>query len=215
MIDTPGLIHGRVWYSSQVFLKRVYAAEYPASNAERSTAMQLLFIHGPAASGKLTLATELAALSGMRLFHNHLAVDLVMALFDFGTEPFVRLRESIWLDAFREAALQDQSLIFTFQPEASVRDDFPERAVSTVQSQGGEVIFIELNCEESEIERRIANPGRAEFGKLQSLSEYRRLRDSGAFAYPALPAPALRLDTKNLGPQQAAERIAAHLSDIG
>ncbi len=41
----------------------------------------------------------------MRLFHNHLTVDLVAALFDFGSEPFVRLRESIWLDAFREAAL--------------------------------------------------------------------------------------------------------------
>ena len=66
--------------------------------------MQLIFIHGPAACGKLTVATELAKLSGMRLFHNHLTVDLVSALFEFGSESFVRLRESIWLEAFREAA---------------------------------------------------------------------------------------------------------------
>jgi hypothetical protein len=41
--------------------------------------------------------------TGLRLFHNHLTVDLVASLFEFGSEPFVRLRESIWLDAFREA----------------------------------------------------------------------------------------------------------------
>ena len=171
--------------------------------------MQLVFIHGPVACGKLSVASELAALSGMRLFHNHLTVDLVAALFDFGSEPFVRLRESIWLEAFREAAEEGQSLIFTFHPEASVRDDFPERAVSTTHSLGGEVVFIELTCPESEIERRIENESRARYGKLRSLSQYRKLRDSGAFLYPPLPEPALSLDTGSIDPREAAERIAA------
>jgi len=42
--------------------------------------MELLFIYGPAAVGKLTVARELAKLTGFRLFHNHLTVDAVMAL---------------------------------------------------------------------------------------------------------------------------------------
>lgn len=173
--------------------------------------MQLVFIHGPVACGKLTVASELAALSGIRLFHNHLTVDLVTALFDFGSEPFVRLRESLWLEAFREAAKEGQSLIFTFHPEASVRDDFPERVVSIVHSLAGEAVFIELTCPEAEIERRIENESRARYGKLRSLSEYRKLRDSGAFLYPALPEPALSLDTGSIDPREAAERIAALL----
>lgn len=37
--------------------------------------MKLLFIYGPPASGKLTVAREPAALTGYRLFHNHLVVD--------------------------------------------------------------------------------------------------------------------------------------------
>jgi len=98
--------------------------------------MQLIFIHGPAACGKLTVATELAAITGLRLFHNHLTVDLVAALFEFGSEPFVRLRESIWLDAFREAGEADRSLVFTFHPEASVQPDLPARVVSTVTAGG-------------------------------------------------------------------------------
>jgi hypothetical protein len=176
--------------------------------------MQLVFIHGPAACGKFTVASEFAALSGMRLFHNHLTVDLVASLFDFGSEPFVRLRESIWLDAFREAAAQRRSLVFTFNPEATVQPDFPDRTCETVRAEGGEVVFVELTCSEEEIEARIENESRAKFGKLRSLSRYRELRDAGAFSYPALPEAALVLDTGSLAPRDAAERIADHLKSL-
>ena len=55
--------------------------------------MILVFLYGPVASGKLTIARELAARTGFALFHNHLVVDAVMAVFPFGSESFVRLRE--------------------------------------------------------------------------------------------------------------------------
>lgn len=170
--------------------------------------MQLVFIHGPAACGKLTVATELAALTGLRLFHNHLTVDLAASLFDFGSEPFKRLRESIWLESFREAAEHGQSLVFTFHPESTVDPGFPERAESAIRRYGGEVVFVELTCSESEIERRVESQSRARYGKLQSLTRYRALRDSGAFAFPPLPAPALRIDTSVTPPRDAARQIA-------
>ena len=84
--------------------------------------MKLIFLHGAPAVGKLTVAEELARLTGFRLFHNHLTVDLVTSLFPFGSEPFIALREQIWLAAFREAAQDDVSLIFTFNPESTVRE---------------------------------------------------------------------------------------------
>jgi len=170
--------------------------------------MQLIFIHGPAACGKLTVATEVAAMTGLRLFHNHLTVDLVASLFEFGSEPFVRLRESIWLEAFREAGEAGRSLIFTFHPEASVRHDFPQRVVSTVTARGGEVVFVELECSEGELERRVESESRAAHGKLRSLERYRALRDAGAFAFPPLPEPEISLDTSVLSANEAARRIA-------
>ena len=45
--------------------------------------MWLLFLHGPPASGKLTIARELKTLTGFQLFHNHLAVDLLESVFEF------------------------------------------------------------------------------------------------------------------------------------
>ncbi len=108
--------------------------------------MELLFIYGPAAVGKLTIGRELAKITGFRLFHNHLIVDAVMAVFDFGSEPFIKLREQIWLSVFKEAAEQNVSLIFTFSPERTIRTTFIQETLDAVESSGGKVRFIQLTC---------------------------------------------------------------------
>ena len=175
--------------------------------------MWLLFLHGPPASGKLTVARELEELTGFRLFHNHLAVDLLESVFEFGSPPFVELREQLWLSVFRQAARTDVSLIFTFAPERTVRPEFPDAALSTVRSEGGGILFAALRCAESELERRLSEPSRAAFGKLRSAEKYRELRDSGAFEYPPLPAD-VELDTGALSPTEAAQRINARLDGV-
>src|SRR5215472_9704672 len=138
--------------------------------------MKLLFLYGPAASGKLTIARELAMRTGFALFHNHLVVDAVAAVFPFGSERFSRLREQFWLTIFREAAEAGRSTIFTFAPEASVSADFPDRVKQGVVAAGGRVDFIRLIVSPDEQERRIGNSDRAEFGKLRSLELLRQLR---------------------------------------
>lgn len=71
--------------------------------------MKLIFIYGPAAAGKLTVARVLAEQTGVALFHNHLVVDAVMAVFPFGSEPFVRLREHFgWRSLQRRQLLADR-----------------------------------------------------------------------------------------------------------
>ena len=85
--------------------------------------MDVLFLHGPAAAGKHTIGTLLSTLVDMPLFHNHLVVDAVSALFDFGTEPFIQLREEMWLSAFKIAADASRSFIFTFNPESTVEPE--------------------------------------------------------------------------------------------
>ena len=173
--------------------------------------MKLVFFHGAPAVGKLAVARELAGLTGFRLFHNHLTVDLVSSLFTFGSEPFVLLREEIWLAAFREAARQNVSLIFTFNPERTVRERFIQDTLDVVGSAGGTVVFVELTCAQDELERRIANPSRGEFGKLCSVEQYQSLVDVGAFDFPALPSSGLSIDTTQISPAVAASLINDHL----
>lgn len=169
--------------------------------------MELLFIYGTAAVGKLTIGRELAKLTGFRLFHNHLIVDAVMAVFDFGSEPFIKLHEQIWLSVFKEAAEQDVSLIFTFSPERTVRTTFIQETQDAVEPSGGKVLFIELTCPIEELENRIENLSRAEFHKLRSLDRFRKIRQQGLHIYPTLPNSGLTIDTSQVSPQAAAHRI--------
>jgi chloramphenicol 3-O-phosphotransferase len=175
--------------------------------------MRLIFIHGAPAVGKLTVARELAALTGFRLFHNHLTVDLATSLFPFGSEPFILLRERIWLAAFAEAARNNVSLIFTFNPERTVRERFIQDTIDMVKAEGGKVVFVELTCSEADLERRLEDASRKEFGKLASVEQYRSLKDGGAFEFPKLPNE-LSLDTSSQSPTDCARLISQHLTAL-
>ena len=175
--------------------------------------MRIVFLYGPVGAGKLTVGRELARLTGLPLFHNHFVVDSVGAVFDFGSEPFIRLREAFWLQTFAEAARAGRSLIFTFAPEATVDPGFPARVQAAVEPLGGVVTFIALAVSPAEPERRIVQPSRAACGKLQSVDLLRRLRAEFDASLAAMPPADLTIDTEACSPPQAAERSAAHLAD--
>ena len=176
--------------------------------------MKLVFLYGPVAAGKLTVARDLARLTGFALFHNHLIVDAVAAVFPFPSPAFVRLRERFWLDTFAEAAASARSLIFTFAPENSVAPDFPQRVQSVVREAGGEVHFVKLTLSDEEQERRISNASRAAHGKLVSLDLLRELRPMFKAAEAAMPAPMLTLDTELVAPEAAAQTIANQVAEF-
>jgi len=175
--------------------------------------MKLLFLYGLPGTGKLTIARELVKLTGYKLFHNHLAVDLLLSVFEFASSPFIELRESIWLSVFEEAAAAPlPALIFTFNPENSVRQSFIENTIRTVSSGDGQVLFIEVRCELAELERRIDTPERRNHKKLVSLALFQRLQADGVFASPRMPEPYLVLDSTHTPPEENAQKIAAKLS---
>jgi hypothetical protein len=174
--------------------------------------MYVVFIHGPAASGKFTVGSALAARTGLPLFHNHLAVDAAKSLFAFGTSGFNRVRASVWRTAFVEAASAGQSFIFTFHPEASVDPGLIDELCQAVTSRAGRVHFVELTCSRAAVLERIASDSRARFGKLTDPKFYASLESEGAFRFPPLPAPLLVVDTETLAPDLAAEKIERALA---
>lgn len=173
--------------------------------------MQVIFLHGPPAAGKYTIGRELERRLGIPLFHNHLTVDLVGTLFEFGTPGFVELRERVWLAAFETAAAAGRSFIFTFAPEASVDPGTIGRLQDVTTRHGGELRFVELRCRDEVVEARLAHESRAAFGKLRDVELYRAIRAADGFRFPALPTPLLVIDTDAVNPAEAASAIQAAL----
>jgi len=174
--------------------------------------MKLIFLHGLPGVGKLTVARELAEVTRFKIFHNHLAVDLVESVFEFGSQPFVELREKIWLDTFSQAVAAGlNGLIFTFAYDRTVRGSFIENTRRVVESGGGEVLFVGLKCSAEELEKRIEQPSRQRFGKLNSVGQFRELKEAGAFVDPGIPRERLVVDTTDLSASDAADRIVREL----
>ncbi len=192
------------------------AAYAPASGVgrwvRRDDYMNLVFIHGLPGVGKLTVASEFCRLTGYKLFHNHLTVDLVESVFEFGTPSFVALRESIWLSMFSEAARNAiQGLVFTFAFEPTVTAGFVRNAVETIERYNGKVLFVELTCEQEQLEQRLVDPSRKAFGKLTSVSVLREMQETGRLSTPTLPYDNPIIDTTNLQPTETAEQISKSL----
>lgn len=167
--------------------------------------MKLIFLHGAAASGKLTTARALEARLGYPVFHNHLTVNLLTTIFPFGSEPFVRLREQIWLSVIGDAARSGRSLIFTFAPESTVPFGFPARLRAAVETNGGQLCSVRLEVSEQVQEARIGNASRVAAGKLSSLELLRAGRQDRSPVEQ--PEADLVIDTERSEPEASAETI--------
>jgi len=175
-------------------------------------ATQVIFLFGRPGVGKLTVGELLSVETGYRLLHNHAVVDLVTALFPFGSPPFVSLREKLWLVAIDACLAAKQSgVIMTFAPESTVTDQFIPALRKRVIERGAEIRFIELRCSDEELETRITDDSRERFGKLRDVYKFRKLDKAGAFERPQMPEAELVVDTTNSKPLESARAIAKHL----
>ena len=174
--------------------------------------MRLIFLYGLPGTGKLTVARELLALTGWNVFHNHLTVDLLLSVFPFRSPEFVELREQIWLSVIAAAAAgKTQGLIFTFNPENSVRHSFVDAVQSVMAKHHRTIDFVEVLCDEAALETRLDTPNRRPMKKLLSVELYRELRGQDVFDSPRMPRPQLSVDTTHQPPEQSAKQIVKEL----
>lgn len=78
--------------------------------------MKIVFIVGPHAVGKMTVGQELCALTGMKLFHNHMFKDSIYSIFSDDKNRW-ELLELVRNEVFTRFSQSDQiGLVFTFMP---------------------------------------------------------------------------------------------------
>jgi hypothetical protein len=124
-----------------------FAAASPTSAEPRAMSANvsaLVLIFGPAAVGKMTVGQELKKLTGCRLLHNHMVIDLVTEFFEFDTEPFHRLAWPFMQQIVDTCADERVGLILTNGPYF-MRDHHGEWA-APYRAAGLPVFYVELTA---------------------------------------------------------------------
>lgn len=178
---------------------------------------RILYICGPPSVGKLTVAAEVQRLSGYKLFHNHLTVNALTPVFDFGSDPFSEVLHRVRLDVFETAARHGTNLIFT---NNSVWGDgsegrhgfeqFAATAAERVETAGGQVDFVQLTAPLETLLGRVSSESRR---RLQKVVDPDRLRAKldGHDPSPLHPGD-LVIDTAEMAPSEAAIAITKALN---
>jgi hypothetical protein len=170
-----------------------------------------IFIYGPPAAGKLTVANALAARFGLRVLDNHVTVDPALRLFSFGTPEFGALVEELRVTLIRAAALARVDIVTTLVYGASVDDDHVARLSRATTDHGGRVDYVQLRPADEVLDRRVLEQSRAGTSKV---SDRRRLH--AILEHDDLTTPIhdddLRIDNNDLTPEAVVEMIGTRFS---
>ena len=108
--------------------------------------MKLVVIIGAGAVGKMTVGQELAKITGLRLFHNHMSIEMVIDVFGefrHGRGLTSRIRDMV----FTEFVKTDlYGMIYTYMLAFDVQSDVDmlDSQVDIFRRAGAEIYYVEL-----------------------------------------------------------------------
>ena len=173
--------------------------------------MNLVFIYGPPAAGKLTVAKELAKISGYILFHNHLTRDLVQQLYPENLSEKYELVNTLRLSILDFLAKHNTNTLFTYVYDGPSDDHFVNDVVDRIRKNNSKVLFVELRPTDDVLLSRVDGESRKEFRKLIDKD---RLRTSlERIQYSSVPhVSILKIDNSSIEPDVTASMIAKHFN---
>nr|MBA3786355.1 hypothetical protein [Acidobacteriota bacterium] len=145
-----------------------------------------------------------------KVFHNHLSIDCIEPIFDFGTPSFFKLIELIRVETVAETARENVDLIYTFCYAKDFDDAHVAKIVESVEANGGEVCFVLLTCERDELEKRALEESRKKFGKANNLEILHEILDKYDLSSPVPMRESLQIDNTNLSAELTAQTIIKH-----
>ena len=111
--------------------------------------MKLVIIMGPHAVGKMTDGQELAKITGLKLFHNHMTIDVVSDLFANMPKEQWRLTFLFRREIFEAFAKSDEyGLIFTYMCafEQASEWEYLNSLEALFAAHGAETYYVELEA---------------------------------------------------------------------
>ena len=182
--------------------------------------MKLVLLIGNCAVGKMTVGQELAKITRLRLFHNHMMIEPVLEIFgQWRPDVTQRLRQVI----FEEFAKTDNyGMIFTFMWAFDMQSDWdyvdwvkgifglPEEDVYYVELIAPQEVRLERNATENRLKNKASKRNIED-------SNARLIRDDQNWRCESCPGEIthpnyLRLENTNISPEEAARIIKEHFN---
>jgi shikimate kinase len=180
--------------------------------------MKLVIIFGPHAAGKMTVGQELAKITGLKLFHNHMTIDIVSDLFANMPKERGRLTALFRKEIFEAYSKSDEyGMIFTFMWAFDSQEDWEyiNNLEKTFLSRNAEVYYVELEAdyelriERNKTENRLINkPSKRNIEKSEEL--FRKLEDKyrlNSLEGEIQKENYIRINNTDMNPDIAAEMI--------
>lgn len=184
----------------------------------------LVILLGPHAVGKMTVGQELARITGLRLFHNHMSIELARKLFDHGEKEWHELNGAIRWKVFELFAAGDfPGLIFTYMCAFDVPEEFAylQEVTDLFAAHGARCCVAELcaDFDERLLRNRSENRLRHKESKRDlewSEAEMRRTSARyrlNSYAGEKLPFQNyIKIDNTHLSPAETARIIRDHFA---
>lgn len=173
--------------------------------------MELVFIYGPPGVGKLTVSKSLARLTGYRVFHNHLTIDLIRNIFETKGMEFSTLSSKLRFDIIRSAAKENiNGMIFTMVYSNPSDNRFVAKVIKLVERHKGKVMFVKLKCKNDILYKRITYTDRKLFKKLRDPAALGTLLKKYDLDTPVPYKKSLVIDNTKIKPAKVAKMIKTH-----
>lgn len=148
---------------------------------------KFVYIIGAQASGKMTIGEELSKITGLKLFHNHMTVELANHFYGFDKQhkaSFSAMRDDIRKLVFSNVAKSSlNGIIFTvvmyFDSESDYKalEDYSNSFIQSAKEIGSETEFyyVELICDIEERQKRNITANRLEKKPTKRNTEWTKL----------------------------------------
>ena len=177
----------------------------------------VVFIYGPMAVGKLTVATILSKKLGYKLSHNHLLNNFVSAVFTYKTPQYYAMTERLRDDLLENATRAKINLVTThcyahnFISTTGLSDP---KYVQTLEKKltklGARFLPVHLKASNKELLNRVSNNSRKQFRKLTDKKIMREhILNRDWQTSPKLKNN-LVIDNTKLSPNKVSEMIIQH-----
>ena len=180
--------------------------------------MKLVLLFGNGAVGKMTVGQELAKITDLRLFHNHMMIEPVLEVFgEFRSQTIQRLRQVIFEDF---AQTNHYGLIFTYMWAFDMQSDWdyiewvkgifglPEEDVYYVELVAPQEVRLQRNVTENRLYHKASKRSIEASNARLILADQNHRCESlpGEITHPNY----LRIENANIPAEEAAQRIKSH-----